>query len=179
MPKLHLKYMKNIKFLFLTLGLILVFSGFGLAQSLSFPSLDGNNVSLQSDKGKVVVLAVGATWLPLSKNQAIVLNKLAKSYAGRDVVIYFVTTDSSAAKSKNYASNEDVKGFADRNKITSSILRDSDGGVLMKSFKLDQIPAFIIFDKEGKPAGDPIGGLTPDQENDLITQISKIINGLL
>lgn len=179
MPELHHKYMKNIKILFVTLGLILVFSSFGLAQSLSFPSLEGNNVSIQSDKGKVVVLAVGATWLPLSKNQAIVLNKLAKSYAGRDVIVYFVTTDSTAAKSKNYASDEDVKAFAAKNKITSSILRDSDGGLIMKSFKLDQIPAFIIINKEGKPAGDPIGGLTPDQENDLITQISNIINGLL
>ena len=171
--------MKNIKILFVTLGLILVFSSFGWAQDLSFTSLDGANVSLQSDRGKVIVLAVGATWLPLSKDQAIITNRLAKNYAGRDVVIYFVTTESTAAKSKNYASNEDIKTFATRNKLISSILRDSDGVVLLKRYKIDQIPAFIIFDKEGKPAGSPFSGLTPDAEKDLIDQISKVINGLL
>lgn len=171
--------MKNIKVLVLSLSLILVFSSFGLAQSLSFPSLEGSSVSLDADKGKVVVLAVGATWLPLSENQALITNKLAKNYAGRDVAVYFVTTDSTAEKSKNYASNEQVKAFVTRNKLTSTVLRDSDGGVLLKRFKLNQIPAFIIFDKEGKPAGSPFSGITPKQEGDMVILLSQKINELL
>lgn len=171
--------MKNIKVLFLSLSLILLFTSFGLAQSISFPSLEGNNVSLDADKGKVVVLAIGATWLPLSENQVLITNKLAKNYAGRDVAVYFVTTDSTAEKSKNYASNEQVKAFVTRNKLTSIVLRDSDGGVLLKRFKLDQIPAFIIFDKEGKPAGSPFSGITPKQEGDMVILLSQKINELL
>lgn len=171
--------MKNIKGLILSLGLILMLSSFSWAQSLTFPSLDGNNVSLDSNKGKVVVLAVGATWLPLSKDQVLITNKLAKNYAGRDVVVYFVTTESATPKSKNFASDDDVKAFATRNKLTSQILRDADGGVLLKRFKLDQIPAFIIFDKEGKPSGSPFSGITPDKGNDLVILISKSIDELL
>lgn len=172
--------MKNFKHLFVILSLILVFSSVGSAQNLSFPTLDGSNVSLQADKGKIVVLAVGATWLPLSANQAIVTNALAKKYVGRDVIVYFLATDSTDAKSKNFASDADIQTFAARNKVASnSILRDSDGGVILKRFKLDQIPAFIILDKAGKSAGEPFGGLTPKKENDLLIIISKRIDELL
>jgi thiol-disulfide isomerase/thioredoxin len=171
--------MKAIKNLALVLSLIFAFSAVGFAQNLSFASLEGENVSIQSQRGKVVILAIGATWLPLSKNQAIVTNRLAKKYAGRDVVVYFVATDSSTAKSKNFASNEDIQGFATRNKLTASILRDSDGSGTLKRFKIDQLPAFIIFDKEGKVAAEPYGGLTPEQENELVTQISRKIDELL
>ena len=171
--------MKNIKFLFAILILTFVFSTSGFAQNVSFTALDGENLSMQSQKGKVVVLAVGATWLPLSKNQAIVINKLSKKYAGRDVVIYFVATDSTAAKSKNFASNEEIQAFATRNKLTGSVLRDSDGAGTLKKFKIDQLPAFIVFDKEGKAAAEPYGGLTPNKEDDLIVQISRKIDEIL
>jgi thiol-disulfide isomerase/thioredoxin len=171
--------MKNIKLLFAILMFTFVFSTAGYSQNLSFTALDGENLSLQTQKGKVVVLAVGATWLPLSKNQAIVINKLSKKYAGRDVVIYFVATDSTAAKSKNFASNEEIQAFATRNKLTSSVLRDSDGAGTLKKFKIDQLPAFIVFDKEGKAAAEPYGGLTPTKEDDLIVQISRKIDEIL
>ncbi len=143
--------MKNIKFLFVILTLTFVFSNVGKAQNVSLTTLGGDNFSLQSQKGKIVVLAVGASWLPLSKNQTLVINKLAKKYAGRDVVIYFVATDSTAAKSKNFASSEQIQTFATRNKMTASILRDSDGAATLKKFKIDQLPAFLVFDKDGKP----------------------------
>ena len=171
--------MKAIKNLLIVLSLIFAFSAAGFAQNLSLTSLGGENVSLQSQKGKVVVLAMGATWLPLTKSQAIVINRLAKKYAGRDVVIYFVATDSTSSKSKNFASNEDIQAFATRNKLTASILRDSDGAATLKKFKIDQLPAFIVLDKDGKPAAEPYSGLTPDQENDLVIQISKKIDGIL
>lgn len=173
--------MKNIKFLFVILSLTLVFSAVSFAQEVRFSSLGGESVSLQSQRGKVVVLSVGATWLPLSKNQVAITNKLSKKYAGRDVVFYFVATDSDVAKSKNFASNDDVQAFATRNKLTASILRDSDGAATLKAFKIDQIPAFIIFDKTGKAPFEPFSGLTPTSqaENDLMSLISKKIDEIL
>jgi thiol-disulfide isomerase/thioredoxin len=171
--------MKNIKFLFVILTLTLAFSSLGQAQTLNLTTLGGDNFSLQSQKGKVVVLAVGATWLPLSKNQALITNKLAKKYAGRDVVIYFVATDSAAAKSKNFATSEQIQTFAALNKMTASILRDSDGAATLKKFKIDQLPAFLVFDKDGKTAAEAYGGLTPNAEDDLTNQIAKKIDEIL
>ena len=173
--------MKNIKKLIVTLSLIFVFSSLGFAQNVTLTSLAGENVSLESQRGKVVVYAIGATWLPLSKSQAVIANRLAKKYGGRDVVIYFVATDSNSAKSKNFASNEDIQGFMTRTKLSTSVLRDSDGSATLKKFKIDQMPAFLIFDKEGKLAAEPYGGLTPtaEAENNLVTQISRKIDELL
>lgn len=174
-------YMKNIKIWFAVLSFILVFSSFGFAQNVTLPALDGENFSLQSQKGKVVVLAIGATWLPLSKNQAAITNRLAKKYGGRDVVIYFVATDSTATKSKNFASNEDILAFIKNTKLSTQVLRDSDGSATLKKFKIDQIPAFVIFDKEGRLAAEPYGGLTPTPvaETALTDQISRKIDELL
>ena len=119
--------MKNIKILLAVFSLVIAFSFSALAQSKTLVSLDGDNINIDGQKGKITVLAIGASWLPLSKNQVETVNKLAKKYANKNVVIYFVATDSINAKSKNYASNDDLKKFVTKNKLTVSTLRDSDG----------------------------------------------------
>lgn len=171
--------MKNTKNLFAVLSLIFFLAGVSAAQNVSLTNLDGGNFSLDAQRGKVVVLAVGATWLPLSDKQAIITNKLVKKYAGRDVEIYFVATDSTAAKSKNFASNQQIQDFAARNKMTAAILRDSDGATTLKRFKIDQLPAFVVFDKNGKVIGEPFGGVTPNAETEMANQISQAIDKIL
>jgi thiol-disulfide isomerase/thioredoxin len=169
--------MKNIKAILAVFGLLITFSFAARAQNITFTSLDGAKVDIASEKGKVVVLAIGASWLPLSKNQAVAINKLAKRYTGKDVAFYFIATDSTQAKSKNYASDEDIRKFSQTNKLTISILRDSDGVISKKQYKIDQMPAFIILDKEGKLAGTPFGGIDPD--TDISTLLSKKIDAIL
>lgn len=170
--------MKNIKFLLVVLSFIIAFSGISFAQNATLTALDGSSVSLDSQKGKVVVLSVGATWLPLSKSQANVTNKLTKRYFGKDVVIYFVATDSTLEKSKNFASNSALQTFAASNKITASVLRDSDGAATLKRFNVDQLPAFVLIGKDGKMIGEAFGGVTPgaDPETDLANAISQAID---
>ena len=142
-------------------------------------TLDGEIVSLPTLKGKVVVLAIGASWLPLSKTQIITTNKLAKKYANKDVVVYWVTTDSSNAKSKNFASNEQIKAFGLKNKLTTTILRDSDGLFTLKKYGVDQLPSFVILDKTGKSIGEPFGGLDPENEPEIFNQVSIAIDNQL
>lgn len=159
------------------LGISMILAIGAFAQGVSLTALEGGKVDVTAQRGKVVVLAIGATWLPLSKDQAIVTNKLAKKYAGRDVVIYFVATDSANAKSKNHATDEQISAFAAKNKMTSQILRDSDGLLTLKKFSIDQLPSFVILDKTGKPVGDPFGGIDPD--NDVSVAIAKEIDKIL
>jgi len=155
--------------------LLVVFSLSVTAQT-NLTSLDGAKVNVEGQQGKIVVLAIGASWLPLSKDQAVITNKLAKKYAGKDVAIYFVATDSSNAKSKNYASNEDLTAFATRNKLNVSVLRDSDGAGTLKKFGVDQLPSFVVLDKNGKVA-EVFGGIDP--KNDATLTISQMIDKLL
>ena len=169
--------MKNIKLFFFSFILAAIFAVSASAQNMTFTSLGGEKIDLASQKGKVVVLAVGASWLPLSKNQAAAINKLAKKYNGRDVAFFFIATDSASAKSKNYASNDDIKKFADTNKLTISILRDSDGVSTIKQYKVDQLPAFIVLDKTGNASGEPFTGIDPNA--DISVPLSAKIDKLL
>lgn len=169
--------MKNIKSILAIFGLLAAFSFSAMAQTVTFTSLEGAKVDFSSDKGKVVVLAIGASWLPLSKDQAVAINKLSKRYAGKDVAFYFIATDSSVAKSKNYASDDVIRKFSQTNKMSITILRDSDGATSIKQYKIDQMPAFVILDKEGKVSGAPFGGIDPD--TDISALLSKKIDAIL
>lgn len=170
--------MKNIKLFVAIFGLVFAFAFSVSAQNITFKSIDGESIDLEAQKGKVVVLAIGAQWLPLSNQQAIYINKLAKKYAGRDVVFYFISADSASPKSKNYASDADLRKFATTNKLTISILRDSDGAVSLKKFNIDQLPSFVILDKEGKLATS-FGGIDTDPKNDVSVKISREVDKLL
>ena len=153
------------------------FTGSALAQSsLALKSLDGAMVDVQAQKNKVVVLAVGASWLPLSKDQAVIINKLVKRYGGQSVAIYWVSNDSDSTKSKNYATDEQLKAWADKNKLTATVLRDPTGQAV-KRFSVDQLPAFVVLDKTGKISGTSFGGIDP--ENDITPDIAAKIDALL
>ncbi|CAN5572993.1 hypothetical protein BH18ACI1_BH18ACI1_18600 [soil metagenome] len=169
--------MKNIKLLLAIFGLIFAFTFSASAQSIIFTSIEGERIDLEAQKGKVVVLAIGAQWLPLSNQQAVYINKLAKKYAGSEVVFYFISADSTSPKSKNYASDEDLRKFAVTNKLTVSILRDSEGSTTLKRFKIDQLPSFVILDKTGKLATTPFSGIDP--KGDISVKISQEIDKVL
>lgn len=171
--------MKYIKTLLAVFGLVFAFSFAANAQGVSLNSIDGTRVDVQARKDKIVVLAIGASWLPLSNQQAVFTNKLAKKYAGREVEIYFVMTDSNVQKSKNYASDEELRAFATRNKLGVTILRDSDGAQTLKRFGVDQIPSFVILGKDGKPATEAFSGLNPDPKNDITVQLAAQIDKIL
>jgi peroxiredoxin len=144
--------------------------------AFSFRSVDGQTVTSDSLKGEVVVLAFGASWLPLSKTQLQGVRKLADEYADRGVVVYWVSTESEDSKSKNYASNEQLQAFAQKYGLKVTVLRDPDG-ITSKKFGIDQLPSIIILDKDGNPVGAPIGGLDP--QGNLAAQLAPILDKVL
>jgi hypothetical protein len=168
--------MRYIKFSISVFILTAAFVVTAAAQT-SLVGLDGSRVDVQGQRGKVIILAVGASWLPLSGKQAEYANSLAKRYAGRDVAVYFVSTDSTNAKSKNFASNDDIKKFATANKLNVTILRDADGAATLKKFNIDQLPSFVVLDKNGNMVGQAFGGIDPNY--DITTPISKAVDKLL
>lgn len=168
--------MKTLKATFLTFALTLAISLPVAAQTV-LTSVDGSRIDIEGQNGKVVVLAVGASWLPLSSKQADYANALMKKYQGKAVVFYFVATDSTYAKSKNYADNEMLKKWAFTNKLSMQMLRDPDGGATLKKYDIDQIPSFVILDKSGNRSGEPFGGIDP--KYDITVPMSKAIDKLL
>lgn len=142
----------------------------------SLRSIDGQTVTSNSLRGEVVVLAFGASWLPLSRTQLQGVRKLADEYSSRGVVVYFVSTESEDAKSKNHASDEQLRAFAQKYGLKVTVLRDPDG-VISKKFGVDQLPSIVILDKEGNISGGPIGGLDPN--GNLAGQLASRLDKLL
>src|SRR6266498_625845 len=149
----------------------------GLAQNpapeFSLRAIGGETVTSASLRGEVVVLAFGASWLPLTRNQMEAVKKLADQYAGRGVAVYWVSTESESPKSKNYASDEQLRALAIKYKAT--VLRDPEGSV-SKKLGVDQLPSVVIIDKQGNVA-ERIGGMDPTA--DLAKQLSERLNKLL
>lgn len=168
--------MKNVNKFLTLFGVIALSAVFASAQT-SLSSIDGGSVDIEAQNGKVVILAVGASWLPLSGKQVEYTNALAKRYAGKNVVVYFIATDSTNAKSKNFATNDTLQKFATMSKLAVPVLRDSDGTATFKKFAIDQVPSFVILDKQGNPSGDVFGGIDP--KFDITIPISKSVDKLL
>jgi len=142
----------------------------------SLRSIDGQTITSESLRGEVVVLAFGASWLPLSRAQLQGIRKLADEYSDRGVVVYFVSTDSENEKSKNFASDEQLRAFAQKYGLKVTVLRDPDGQI-SKKFGIDQLPSIVILDKQGNVHGDPIRGLDPSGNlaNQLASRLDKIL----
>jgi len=161
--------------------LALLAASIGLGQDranseFSLRSIDGQTVTSDSLRGEVVVLAFGASWLPLSRTQLQGIRKLADEYSNRGVVVYWVSTESENPKSKNHATDEQLRAFATKYGLKVTVLRDPDGAVSRK-LGVDQLPSFVILDKEGNPVGEPIGGLDP--QGNLASQLGSKLDKLL
>lgn len=148
------------------------------ALDFSLRSVDGGSITSEQLRGDVVILAFGASWLPLSRTQVEGVQRLADEYRERDLRVYWVSTDSESQKSKNFATDDQLRSFARKNGLKIGVLRDPDG-VFFKRLGVDrnQLPALVIFDKEGQISGAPIGGLDP--EGNLVQRLSARINALL
>lgn len=142
----------------------------------SLRSIDGQTITSDSLKGEVVVLAFGASWLPLSKTQLQGVRKLADEYANRGVVVYWVSTESEDQKSKNFATDEQLRAFAQKYGLKVTVLRDPDG-VVSKKLGVEQLPSIVILDKEGRPVGQPIGGLDPN--GNIAAQLASVLDKIL
>jgi len=163
--------------------LLLLLSSLALAQKsdggpveFSMRSIDGRPVTSESLRGEVVVLAFGASWLPLSRTQLQGIRKLADEYSDRGVVVYFVSTESEDAKSKNFASDEQLRAFAEKYGLKVTVLRDPDGAV-SKKLGIDQLPSIVILDKQGNVVGEPIRGIDP--QGNLAGQLAKSLDKIL
>lgn len=142
----------------------------------SLRTLDGQTVNSESLRGEVIVLAFGANWLPLSRKQVQGVRKLADDYAKRGVAVFWVSTDSESSKSKNFASDDQLRAFSRKYELNVTVLRDPDGEV-SKQFHIDQLPAIVILNKQGVAEGAPIGGLDP--EGNLADQLAPTLNRIL
>jgi peroxiredoxin len=145
--------------------------------SFNLKTVEGGSITSEMLRGDVVVLAFGASWLPIPRAQVQGVQQLADEYAARDVRVYWVSTDSDKPQSKNYATDDQLRAFARRNTLKIAVLRDPDGE-LFKTLGVErnQLPAIVIIDKQGN-VSEAIGGFA--SETTLVERLSPRLNKLL
>jgi peroxiredoxin len=109
------------------------------APEFSLPSLKGTTVTLGSMKGKVVLVDFWAQWCEPCKKELPQLDRLAKEYAAKGVVIVAVNID----KQRDNAERM-VKQLG----VSLPVLLDPAGSVA-GSYDLPKMPTSFVIDKKG------------------------------
>ena len=109
-----------------------------------FQTADGFAVTLQSFRGKVVVMNLWATWCAPCVEEMPTLGALAKTYAGRDLAVVAVSLDQARAKDRA------VKDLARLTGNALTFYTDPSAAIAYDSGAGSGMPTTIIFAKDGR-----------------------------
>ena len=105
----------------------------------------GQPVSLDSFKGKVVVLNFWATWCPPCIAEMPALDHLQSEMGGKDLAVIAVSTDRQGIKKS--------APFYRRAGIKNLELYNDTRGNLLEAFKGKNLPVTVLLDREGRVVG--------------------------
>ncbi|MDR6785514.1 thiol-disulfide isomerase/thioredoxin [Pedobacter africanus] len=111
--------------------------------NFSYPDKNGKMVSMADLRGKVLLVDVWATWCGPCKKEIPHLKKLEEEMKGTDVQIISLSTDAPQDKDKW------LKMIKDEN-LGGMQLYAGSGNDFSKYYKVNTIPRFLVFDKQGK-----------------------------
>lgn len=114
------------------------------AFQFSYPDKDGKTVTLASLKNKVVLVDVWATWCGPCKAEIPFLKALEKDVEGKPIQIISLSTDDPKDKEKW------LKMIKDENLGGMQLFANGPGNEFSKYYKINAIPRFLVFDKNGK-----------------------------
>ncbi|MEJ2882720.1 TlpA family protein disulfide reductase [Pedobacter sp. GR22-6] len=114
------------------------------AYAFAYPDKEGKTVSMASLKGKVVLVDVWATWCGPCRAEIPHLKKLEEEMKGKDVAIISLSTDAVTDKEKW------LKMIKDENLGGTQLFAGGPGNEFSQYYKVNTIPRFLVFDKEGK-----------------------------
>ncbi len=146
------------------------------ADQMTLQSVDGKAVSLADHRGQVVVLAFNGDWTPMTNKSLPALQRIANLYKGRGVVFYWVSINSAQAGEKKFATDADLKAFAQENGLRLTVLRDPERKAFHE-FGLDVIPSIVILDGAGKVYKKQVGFDTAPTQG--YKSVIKTLNRLL
>jgi len=117
-----------------------------MAPNFTLHNLKGETVSLESFKGKPIVLDFWATWCLPCRKSLPELAKLDKKYRGKGVVFLGLSIDDPDSYDNQY-----VAEFKDQYGVEYEVLRATSDVVANYLGTEDvRIPAFLILDQQGK-----------------------------
>lgn len=118
------------------------------APAFDMPTLqEDQRITLESLKGKVVLLDFFTTWCKYCKQEFPVLVSLANRYQGQDVVI--ISVNSIEKERNGQLDIGKVRNLAQRFQLNYPVLIDYDD-LTSDAYRVDAFPTLVLIDKEGK-----------------------------
>ena len=102
------------------------------------------NFSLASERGKVVMLDVWATWCDPCRESLPLYQSLASKYASRGLRLYALNVDGDAALPS------EIPKFIAETKLTLPILLDTDAKLSEELLKVKVMPTALLIDRTGR-----------------------------
>jgi thiol-disulfide isomerase/thioredoxin len=118
------------------------------APDFSLPNIDGQQVSLQQYRGKVVFLNFWATWCIPCREEMPALERLHQTYHAQDLAIVSIDLKESA---------DQVKIFFQKHSLSFPALLDQDGSVF-RDYLVAGMPTTYLIDREGTLLARGVGG---------------------
>jgi peroxiredoxin len=106
----------------------------------SLPDLQGNQVSLSSLKGKVVLLTFWSIWCGPCRQEMPMLESLYQKYRNEGLEVVGVNIDRDSISS--------IQDFLKKNRLSFPTLSDSDRNV-MKVYRAHFLPTTFVLDRKG------------------------------
>jgi peroxiredoxin len=134
-------------------------------------SLDGDTLSLEDLRGRVVLLNVWATWCTPCVREMPALERLHEQHDAEGLSVVAVSVDASTPG----LGAADVRRFVDDLGVTFTILLDP-GGEIENRFRVSGLPMTFLIDREGR-IRQRIVGAREWNEPDITAQIRELLDG--
>lgn len=127
---------------------------------------EGTTVSLESLRGKPVVVNLWASWCPPCRSEAPILQRLAEKYEPKGVVVLGINVRDLTG---------DAKAFIDEFNLTFPTLRDGSDDTEQR-FEAGGLPETFLIDPDGKMRILPFRGeLTVASERDIAAHLDEVL----
>ena len=120
-----------------------------MAPAFAVTTLDGQHVSMDQLKGKVVLLDFWATWCGPCREALPHMKKIAKNFSGQPLVILSISLDSDEQKWKDFIGKNDMNWMHYRDGAFE--------GPIAKMFNVKAIPHTFTIDPDGVLQDERIG----------------------
>jgi thiol-disulfide isomerase/thioredoxin len=124
--------------------------------------LADNAYSLNSLKGKPVLLDFWANWCGPCRKSMPVIEKLYREYKNRDLVVLSVNSRENRAL---------VEEFLKKNPLGTPAPLSGDSGIL-EAYKVQAYPTFVLIGRDGKVAAEQIGFRDEDGLRSMLAQVA-------
>jgi len=114
-----------------------------VAPTFNYPDINGNMVSSESLKGKVVYIDVWATWCGPCKGEIPSLKKMETELHDQPIAFVSISIDDDKAAWEKMVKDDELQGY----QLFAENAWNSD---IANAYAIRGIPRFIMVDKEGK-----------------------------